>query len=68
MPMTLKEWRRGIGITQRKAADLFGIDQAALCRWEKGDTAPSLPFAMKILDVTKGAVTLADLVRTSERG
>jgi len=34
--------------------------------WERGESAPSLVYAVAILKVTDGDVTLVDLIRTSE--
>lgn len=68
LPMTLIEWRKSRKMTQEEVARLLETDQGTYSHWERGARAPALDAAAKILDVTKGAVTLADLVRTSERG
>ena len=66
--MNLKSWRKSEGLTQEDVAGRIGVDQAHYSKWERGANAPSEEYAKKILAVTKGKVTLADLVRASERG
>jgi transcriptional regulator with XRE-family HTH domain len=66
--MTLMEWRKAMGLSQYEVADLLGVKQGVVSRWERGDRAPALDSALKILKVTKGKVTLEALVRASDRG
>lgn len=54
-------------MTQMDVAGLLDTDQGTYSYWERGARAPSLPAALKILEVTKGKVTLAELVRAAER-
>lgn len=65
--MTLIEWRKSKNMTQEEVARLLGTDQGTYSHWERGARSPALDAAEKILRVTKGEVTLADLVRTAER-
>lgn len=72
--MQLRTWREREGLTLQQLADWVSFvvkggtpcTRGAVQRWEKGITVPSLAYAMAILEVTDGAVTLADLVRASE--
>lgn len=51
----LKEARKAAGLTQQAAADAFGTTLRTYCRWEAGDTEPSLGLIVKIaatFDVT----------------
>lgn len=66
--MTLLEWRKQQKMTQEGLAKLLKTDRALVCKWERGEHSPTAKTIMKIMEVTKGAVTLADIVRTSERG
>lgn len=66
--MTLIEWRQRKGLNQTQVAVLLGVDPAMVSRWERGERAPSLQHAKTIMEVTRDEVTLADLVRTAERG
>lgn len=38
--ITLKAARVNVGLSQRKAADLLGVNPATLCKWEKGTSMP----------------------------
>lgn len=66
--MTLSQWRKSLKKTQAEVASMLDTDQGTYSHWERGARAPALDAVKKIVDVSKGAVTLADLVRTSERG
>ena len=37
---TIKERREQLGMTQAELGALVEVSQAAVCRWEVGDTAP----------------------------
>jgi transcriptional regulator with XRE-family HTH domain len=74
--MQLQTWRKRKKWSLRQmAAELSNIvrrdekcSASVVLRWERGDSAPSLPYVAAIMEVTQGEVTVADLVRTSERG
>jgi transcriptional regulator with XRE-family HTH domain len=66
--MTLSQWRKSLKKTQAEVASMLDTDQGTYSHWERGARSPALDAVAKIVDVSKGAVTLADLVRTSERG
>ncbi len=65
--MTLSEWRKQHGLTQKELAARLGVTQPQIAKWERGTHSPALDSARKILEFTGQAVTLADLVRTAER-
>ena len=44
----LKEFRQKARITQKEAADLIGVDERTVRRWESGETNPSLADIPKI--------------------
>lgn len=44
----LRRWRRLSGIKQSHAAELFGVAQATLSRWERGQLALSEQAARKL--------------------
>lgn len=52
----LSEWRRRKGLSQWDLADLIGVGQGTVSRWEADEAAPLLKFAIKLAKVTKGAV------------
>ena len=60
--MKLRTWRKRQKLTQQEVADKLGTSQALVAKWELGTHAPSIRSAGKILAVTKGAVTLKDLL------
>ena len=74
--MQLSTWRKRQKWSLRKmAAELSAVVQrdercspSMVLRWERGDVAPPLSYAAAILKITEERVTLADLIRTAERG
>ena len=62
--MTLKEWRTLQGITQAKAASMFGFTRLNYSRYERGDRAPRVSDLATIQTVTCNAVTAVDFVNT----
>lgn len=61
--MNLFDWRMKQGLTQVACAARVGVDQGLWSKWERGVGTPSLAYAVKIVDVTEGAVTLAELAK-----
>lgn len=54
-PKHLKAARLAAGFTQQSAADAFGISLRGYCRWESGQTEPSIGTIIemcKCFDVT----------------
>lgn len=47
--------------TQQEFADLVGVTQATVCRWENGETLISPLNAIKIESATGGKITKSDL-------
>ncbi len=51
----IKELREAKGLTQKYIADIFGVDQSAVVRWESGKampTADKLPKLAQLLGCT----------------
>lgn len=46
--ITIKERREELGMTQAELGELVEVSQAAVCRWEVGDTAPLRKLHAKI--------------------
>lgn len=68
--MTLSDWITTNGLTDERAADLFGCDRAHVSKLRRGRCRPSLDLMVRIRDATKGAVSLdswADAVTASHR-
>lgn len=49
--MTLKAARINKDLTQKKAANLIGVNVSTLSKWEKGESYPSIKRIPAILDV-----------------
>jgi transcriptional regulator with XRE-family HTH domain len=66
--MKLSDWLRQEGMTQAVFGERIGSDQANVSRWITGHHTPSLATLLKIMKVTKGAVTAEDFdpVETSQ--
>ena len=52
----LKQLRTDKNMTQQQLADVLGINQGMLSRWESGATAPSLKLRRSIADYFKMSV------------
>lgn len=59
--MHLIEWRKKHGLTLEKAAEKVGAENSLFSKWERGICRPDLESACRILEGTKGEVTLTDL-------
>lgn len=58
--MRLKELRKAQRYSQKHIAEMAGIQQAAVCRWESGQYDPKLSIALK---VARGlGVSISELV------
>lgn len=57
----LKKWRRANGIKQNTLAEMLGVSQAAVSRWENSIDNPSLKLISKLADMFAAGVS-ADLV------
>lgn len=49
--MTLKEWRAGLEISQRRVADKLGIHQNTYARWEKDPGMIPVKYVVKINEI-----------------
>lgn len=60
----LKNWRTSRGLTQAAAAELLGLTEPTLCRYEKGSRTPSLAQAAKLSEQT--GIPMDGFVKQSE--
>ena len=59
--MDLKTWRKKEGLTQRELADLTGLSDVTICRYESRERKPTEESViMRLYEVTKGQVTPND--------
>lgn len=69
--VSLRTWRMLRRMKQNRAAELLGVSQATVSRWESGMLAPSAPQAARLRHLMTAALdgaadrALADLVRRS---
>jgi transcriptional regulator with XRE-family HTH domain len=56
--MTLHDYMRQFGLTDDRAAELFGYDRTTISRLRRGLLTPSYDKMMAIQDQTHGAVTV----------
>ena len=47
----IKKLRKDKGLTQRQLADLIGIEQTGVCKWEKGICLPSSETLVKLAEI-----------------
>ena len=63
----LSEWRHRAGLTQDDAAVIFGVNQPAYCKWERGKAKMSL-VALARLEGLIGRQEKAErLIRKGEK-
>lgn len=62
----LRGWRKERGMTVRKAALGLGVSEKHLANLEAGGVGPSLEVAVRIENVTRGAVPAAMWSRREE--
>lgn len=55
-PELLASWRADRGLKLAEAAELVGCSASALCEYEQGNKTPRLHLALRISEVTEGAV------------
>lgn len=60
----LRQWRKDSGLTQKVAAELLGLEEPTLCRYETGTRMPSLALAAKLSEKT--GIPLDKFVKTAE--
>lgn len=63
--MDIRTWRQSEGLSIREAAERCGVNPRSWESWEFRGNLPSLEAAHKIIEGSKGAVTLNDLVKKS---
>jgi len=55
---SLKAWRGSRALSQTALAGVVGVGQSALAEWEAGRRRPELPYAIRLEEMTGGAVPL----------
>lgn len=63
---SLREWRVSIGKTQAWLAEQLDLDQATVSRLEKRGRMNNLHLAMKIADLSQGAVPMESWLPETE--
>lgn len=58
--ITIKERREQLGMTQAELGEKVEVTQAAVCRWEVGDTAPLKKLHEKIAQALQVPVAELD--------
>ena len=61
--MTLADWLEQSGLTRRAFGGLVGVTQGRISQIVSGET-PSLELAVAIEDVTRGDVTVRELLKS----
>jgi transcriptional regulator with XRE-family HTH domain len=64
--MDIRTYRRMWGLTQKEFAKLVGCSLPAMANYENGRRVPTLRYSKRIHEVTKGKVTIEDLLKTRE--
>lgn len=59
--MTFQQARQKAGLTQKQAATALGINQATVCLWESGKTAPRAALLPRIAALYR--CTVDDLLK-----
>lgn len=49
-PDDIRRWREARGLTTTDLADLLGVSQATVSRWETGDRPPTMPLVRLALE------------------
>ena len=65
--MTLSRWMAKRKLTGLKVAKMAGIPQATLSRFLTGTGMPSAKNLQKLVGVTRGQVSLTELIREGEK-
>lgn len=60
----LKQWRADNGLTQEAAAQILGLTEPSLSRYEKGRRIPSLTQAAKLSEIT--GIPIIEFVKQTE--
>lgn len=64
--MDLKMYLESRNIENKEFADMVGISPGAVSNYKNGIRTPTLAIAIKIKDVTKGKVSIHDLLLKKE--
>lgn len=60
--MKLQDYRKLLGLSRAKAAAQLGTTGVTIYRWETGRMYPSVSVANRVVEWSKGAVRLEDLL------
>ena len=58
--MGIKKMRRNRGLSQKQLAELIGVEQQHVSRWENGKHRPSIDILMKIAEILN--CNISDLI------
>lgn len=59
--MDLREFLFRKNMSRRELSDVLGVCYQSVCNWYRGKTSPNLAQAKKIMEYSKGLITLEDL-------
>ena len=62
----IRKKRRLLGYNQTDFADILGVTQGTLCRWELGDTSPQIEYARDIVGHFGGKILIVNEVRNEQ--
>jgi DNA-binding transcriptional regulator YiaG len=54
----IKEIRKAKNLTQKQVAEIMGVNQPEIARWESGQTTPSLPALLNFCSAVHGRLEL----------
>jgi DNA-binding transcriptional regulator YiaG len=54
----IKEIRKAKNLTQKQVAEIMGVNQPEIARWESGLTTPSLPALLNFCSAVNGRLEL----------
>ena len=63
--MTLKDYIKTGAINVPKLASHFGVSESGARKWVYGQRTPPLTVALQIVELSKGKVSLASLVKAA---
>lgn len=63
--MTLREWRKSKGWSQTELASQLGCALNTVSRTERGETMPTPLLGLRIVELTKGQVSLDEIYQTT---
>ncbi len=65
--MTIKEWQIKHSVTDRVLAAKAGVTESAIGRINRGERFPRPLLANRLVEISKGEITLEDIYRVGSR-